>query len=199
MKCNRFSFIPARFILPFCISALSAFTTAGAHEAHVHGVGNLDVAIDSNTLSLHLATPLINLLGFEHAANSAPDRQATKKMGAQLHAAASIFAITPAAQCKPVSVKLVSAVLGAALLGEAPSTAAADAASLGNTAPDKHDGHANLDGDFVFSCAHPEQIKAIDVKLFDLYPGFHSINVQAVTLKGQSAATLTPGSTSIPF
>jgi hypothetical protein len=195
MKCNRFSFILARFTLVIGISALSALTAAGAHEAHVHGVGNLDVAIDGNTLSLHLATPLINLLGFEHAANSTPDQQATKKMGAQLHVAASIFAITPAAQCKQVSVKLVSAVLGAALLGEAPSTAAADT----QTSPDKHDGHANLDGDFVFSCAHPEQIKAIDVKLFDLYPGFHSINVQAVTLKGQSAATLAPGSASIPF
>jgi hypothetical protein len=193
MKCNRFSFIFA-----VGISALSALTTAGAHEAHVHGVGNLDVAIDGNTLSLHLATPLINLLGFEHAANSAPDQLATKKMGAQLHAAASIFAITPAAQCKQVSVKLESAVLGAALLGEAASTAS-DAAALNSTAPDKHDGHANLDGDFVFNCAHPEQIKAIDVKLFDLYPGFHSINVQAVTLKGQSAATLAPGSASIPF
>jgi hypothetical protein len=190
MNCNRFNVILAAGIF-----ALSTLTPAGAHEAHVHGVGNLDVAIDGNTLTLHLATPLINLLGFEHAANSAPDRQATQKMAAQLHAAGSIFVTTPAAQCKPVSVKLVSAVLGAALLGEAPSTAAADA----QTSPDKHDGHGNLDGDFVFNCAHPEQIKAIDVKLFDLYPGFHSINVQAVTLKGQSAATLAPGSASIPF
>jgi hypothetical protein len=192
MKCNRFSCFS--LILAAGIAALCASTPAGAHEAHVHGVGNLDVALDNNTLTLHLATPLINLLGFEHAANSAPDREATRKMGLQLHAANSIFAITPAAQCKQVSVTLVSAVLEPALLGETPL-----AAKDTQTAADKHDGHANLDGDFVFNCAHPEQIKAIDVRLFDLYPGFHQINVQAVTLKGQSAATLNASATSIPF
>lgn len=192
MKCSRFSCFS--FILAAGISALCALTPAGAHEAHVHGVGTLDVALDNHTLTLHLATPLINLLGFEHAANSAQDQQATRKMGLQLHAANSVFAITPAAQCKPVSVTLVSAVLEPALLGE-PPLAAKDA----QTAADKHDGHANLDGDFVFDCAHPEQIKAIDVKLFDLYPGFHQINVQAVTLKGQSAAILKAGTTNIPF
>ncbi|HWZ47301.1 MAG TPA: DUF2796 domain-containing protein [Herbaspirillum sp.] len=194
MKCNRFSSVSFSIILAAGISALCAMTPASAHEAHVHGVGNLDVALDNHTLTLHLDTPLINLLGFEHAANSAPDQQAAQKMGLQLHMANSVFVITPAAQCVQASVTLVSAALKPALLGET-SLAAKDT----QTAADKHDGHADLDGDFVFSCAHPEQIKAIDVKLFDLYPGFHQINVQAVTLKGQSAATLKAGATSIPF
>ncbi|WP_323510129.1 ZrgA family zinc uptake protein, partial [Glaciimonas sp. CA11.2] len=50
------------------ISALLclALSPAIAHEAHVHGVGKLDVAIDGAQITLHLDTPLINLLGFEH-------------------------------------------------------------------------------------------------------------------------------------
>ncbi|RXZ31084.1 DUF2796 domain-containing protein [Oxalobacteraceae bacterium CAVE-383] len=175
----------------FSIAALSIATAAVAHEAHVHGVGKLDVALDGSTLSLHLDSPLINLLGFEHAATSAPDRQAAQKMGVQLRAADQVFVTTPAAQCHATAVTLMSAALDPALLGQKP--AAADA----NKKAADHDGHADLDADFVFSCAHPEQLRAIDVKLFDLYPGFHRIDVQAVTPKGQSAATLAPGSSMV--
>jgi hypothetical protein len=194
MKHSRFSFRSFRsFTIGTGIVACAAFaaTAAVAHEAHVHGVGKLDVALDSHTLSLHLDSPLINLLGFEHAASSAPDRQAAQKMGMQLHAADKVFVTTPAAQCQATSVKLVSAALDPALLGEQP-------APKGQKAAD-HDGHADLDADFVFNCAHPEQLHAIDVKLFDIYAGFHKIDVQAVTPKGQSAATLQPGTTVIPL
>src|ERR1700693_697644 len=116
MKLTRLSLIVA---VASAISALGAWAPAGAHEAHVHGVGKLDVALDSNTLTLHLDTPLVNLIGFEHEAKSAPDRQAAQKMSIQLRSAADMFVTTPAAECKPASVKLVSAALEPALLGRA--------------------------------------------------------------------------------
>lgn len=175
------------------VSALFALAPAGAHEAHVHGLGKLDVALDGNTLTLHLDTPLVNLLGFEHAAKSAQDRQAAQKMSTQLRSAAGMFAPTPAAECKPASVKLVSAALDPALLGEAPATAKPEPAHAAAGE------HADLDGDFVFHCAHPERLQAIDVKLFDAFPGFQKIDVQAVTPKRQSAVTLKPGATVIPL
>jgi hypothetical protein len=189
MKLARLSLIVA---VACGLSATGAWAPAGAHEAHVHGVGKLDVALDSNTLTLHLDTPLVNLIGFEHEAKSAPDRQAAQKMSIQLRSAAAMFVTTPAAECKPASVTLVSAALAPALLGEAP-------AAMGKAARAKAGEHADLDGDFVFHCAHPERLEAIDVRLFDAFPGFHQIDVQAVTPKRQSAATLKPGATSIPF
>jgi hypothetical protein len=183
---------PLRGVLALaCIAGAFAMAPAVAHEAHVHGVGQLDVALDGRTLSLHLESPLINLIGFEHAATSAPDRQAAQTMGVQLRGAEKVFVTTPGAQCRATSVKLASAALDPALLGEKP--AAADAKAV------DHDGHANLDADFMFDCAHPEQLQAIDVRLFDTYPGFHRIDVQAVTPKSQSAATLAPGATVIPL
>lgn len=175
------------------IASLSALIPAGAHDAHVHGVGKLDVALDNHALTLHLDTPLINLVGFEHPANSAPDRQAVQKMSRQLHAAAAIFVPTAAAACKATSVKLVSAALDPTLLDDAAPVAAK---ARHNAA--QHD-HADLDGDFTFDCAHPEKLRAIDVKLFDAFPGFHRIDVQIVTPQRQSAATLTPGAAAIPL
>lgn len=159
-----------------------------AHEAHVHGVGKLDVALDGKTLSLHLDSPLVNLIGFEHTANSAKDKQAAQDMAKTLRNAASVFVTSPSAECKLSGVQLVSAAIAPALLGEAAGKAAGHADS---------DGHADLDADFSFQCAHPEKLQRIDVKLFDAFKGFNSIDVQLVTAKRQGAAKLTPAAASI--
>jgi len=178
--------IMKRAIPGLAIGALlcTAFFPAIAHEAHVHGVGKLDVAIDGSQVILHLDTPLMNLLGFEHAAKSTKDRQAAQQMVRQLRDAGKIFVTTPAAECRPASVKLVSAALDPILLGEAAAPAATDKPA--------EPGHADLDADFVFQCAHPDRLQSIDVTLFAQFKGFQKIDVQMVTPKKQLAATLLP-------
>ncbi|MFL9877386.1 DUF2796 domain-containing protein [Herbaspirillum rhizosphaerae] len=168
---------------------LSVVTLATAHEAHVHGVGKLDVALDGKTLSLHLDSPLVNLIGFEHAAKSAKDKQAAQDMAKTLRNAATVFVTTPSAECKLSGVQLVSAAIEPALLGEA--------AAKKPAGHEDHDGHADMDADFSFQCAYPERLQRIDVKLFDAFKGFNSIDVQLVTPKRQGAAKLTPTAASI--
>lgn len=177
--------------LPLALSTalLLSAASAGAHEAHVHGVGKLDVALDGKTLSLHLDSPLVNLIGFEHAARSAKDKQAAQAMAKTLRNADTVFVTTPSAECKLTEVKLISAAIEPALLGEK--------AAATRAAGEDHDGHADLDGDFTFQCAHPELLQKVDVKLFDAFKGFNSIDVQLVTGKRQGAAKLTPGSGSL--
>jgi hypothetical protein len=167
----------------------SLMNSAQAHAAHVHGVGKLDVALDGHTLSLHLDSPLVNLIGFEHAANSAKDRQSAQDMAKTLRQAGQLFVTDAAAGCQLSQVKLVSAAIAPALLGE--KTAAKPDAHADN------DGHADLDADFVFQCAAPERLQQIDVKLFDAFKGFLSIDVQLVTAKRQGAARLTPSAAAI--
>lgn len=164
--------------------------SAQAHEAHVHGVGKLDVALDGRTLSLHLDSPLVNLIGFEHAAHSPAERKSAQNMATTLRNAANVFVTSDAAACKVSQVKLVSAAIDPVLLGEA-ATAPAPGSH------EDHDGHADLDADFTFQCAHPERLQTIDVRLFDAFKGFISIDVQLVTAKRQGAARLTPSSSRI--
>ena len=90
----------------------------GNHPAHVHGVGKLDVALEGNTLTLHLDSPLINLVGFEHAASSGKDKDTVRAAVKNLREVNRMFATDAAAQCKPAEVQLESAVLTPALLGE---------------------------------------------------------------------------------
>ncbi|MEB0010240.1 DUF2796 domain-containing protein [Glaciimonas sp. Gout2] len=173
------------------ISALLclALSPAIAHEAHVHGVGKLDVAIDGAQITLHLDTPLMNLLGFEHAAKNTKDRAAAQKMALQLRNASKIFVTTPAAECRPISVKLASNAIDPILLGESPTPAT----KINATA--KAAVHADLDADIVLQCENPHLLKTIDVNLFAKFKGFQKIDVQMVTPKNQLAATLRPSAT----
>lgn len=36
------------------------------HDAHVHGVGKLNVALDGDDLIIELTSPAANIVGFEH-------------------------------------------------------------------------------------------------------------------------------------
>jgi len=177
--------------MAICALLCTAFSPAIAHEAHVHGVGKLDMAIDGDQVTLHLDTPLMNLLGFEHAAKSPKDRSAVQKMALKLRDAGRIFVTTPAAECRPTSIKLASKALHPILLGK-PSTPAA------RTKPTRSE-HADLNADYVLQCAHPDLLKTIDVALFTQFKGFQKIDVQMVTPKKQLAAMLRPSNSRLSW
>jgi hypothetical protein len=154
-----------------CLLPLPAL--AGNPGAHVHGSARLQVAVDGNTLSLQLDTPLANLVGFEHAPRTAQQKQALRAMADRLRQAAEIFTPTPAARCLVVSIELESPLLQ-------PSP------------PAGGDGHADLDGSFVFRCADPAALRDLEVGLFASFPKLRRLDVQVAGPRGQSATRLSP-------
>ncbi len=171
----------AAIALLLCSSAV----TFAAHAAppHVHGVALLDVAVDGSTLSLHLDSPLDNLVGFEHAAYNPGQKAALDQMVAQLNRPDELFITTPSAGCKAQAPKLVSAVLEPASKTSAPH---------GHV-------HADMDADFVFQCAAPQNLHGMDVKLSALFPRTHKVTVQIAGPKGQSSTVLENGNTKVSW
>jgi hypothetical protein len=165
---------------------LSAIFSLTAHAAppHVHGVALLDVAVDGATLSLHLDTPLDNLAGFEHAAYNPAQKTTLDKMVAQLNQPSELFVPTPAAGCRPQTPKLVSAVLEPAKITATPAQ--------GHV-------HADMDADFSFQCAQPQNLHDMDVKLITLFPRTHKVKVQIAGPTGQSAAVLEGSNTKVSW
>jgi len=141
------------------------------HHAHVHGVAKLEVAMDGANLSLHLETPLDGLLGFERAPRTDKERAAVAEMRKKLADAGKLFAPTTAAQCTLKSVQIDAAALDAK-----PAT--------GNTE------HADLNADFLFTCAQPAKLTGMDVRLFQAFPNMRRIDAQVVSAKGQKATRL---------
>jgi len=168
---------------------LFTFAPAMSHEAHVHGIGKLDVAVEGANLSLHLDTPLANLVGFEHTAKSDKDKNAIRKMANTLRDANALFIPTAVAECRLVSAKLKSSVLDQVSVKEAKTS----------SGKGHKNEHADLDADYEFNCVHPEHLNGIEVRLFSAFKGFQQIDVQIVTPKGQSAEKLLPTSSRISW
>lgn len=168
--------------LKTAIAVLLAMLPLLAHAtgAHTHGIAKLQVAVDGATLTLALESPLDNLLGFEHLPRTEKQKAAVRAMSERLNQPGNLFLTTAAARCEPVSTKLESPVL--------------EAAKTPNG-----DGHADLDGEFVFKCAQPGELRGIDVKLFEAFPHLRRLDVQVVGARGQTAGRLTPAQRSISW
>ena len=138
-------------------------------KPHVHGAAELDIAIEKSQITLGLEAPLDSLLGFERAPRGDGEKRRVETAVAALRAGESLFQFPIAAGCKLASVELVSPVLK---LGP-PSPAAAD------------DGHADLDAEYVFTCADTARATEVDVGLFDSFIRMQRIQVEVVTGKGQ--------------
>jgi hypothetical protein len=164
--------------LPFL--ALLAFSTFALgddhrhhHQAHVHGVAKLEVAVEGAHIDLHLESPLEALLGFEHVPRNEQERSAVDRMHQALKQADKLFAPTAAAGCKLVSLKVV-----------APSLEA-------QPAKGGQEAHGDLDAAFRFACAQPGKLTGMEVRLAEAFPRMRRVDAQVVSGRGQSAARLT--------
>lgn len=90
-------------LLPGLVVATTlASTTATAQSAHLHGEGRVNVAIDGDRLFMALESAGADIVGFEHMAHSAAEKQAVANAIAQLGEPMQMLRLTPAAGCETV-------------------------------------------------------------------------------------------------
>lgn len=70
-----------------------------ALDAHEHGVGELNIAVDGNTVAMELHAPGADIVGFEYEATSAEDRAAIDAAVAVLARPLELFVLPAAAEC----------------------------------------------------------------------------------------------------
>lgn len=68
-------------------------------DAHEHGVGQLNIAIDGTTVAMELTAPGADIVGFEYAPTSAEDRAAVEAAIATLAKPLDLFVMPAAAEC----------------------------------------------------------------------------------------------------
>ena len=180
-----------RAALPAAITALALAVPlsagAGKHDhdhghqrAHTHGHAELDVAIDRQTITLHLSSPLDGIVGFERAPRTDAERKRVSEATTRLQAADRLFVPDPAAGCKLSQATLSSPVLG---LGKA------EGHDHGHSHTDKHH---DIDVHIVFACTDAGKARFIDVKLFDAFKRIRSIDAQVASGNGQFKRRLRP-------
>jgi hypothetical protein len=155
-----------RYALLVLLCATGSAIVAEAAEAHQHGVAQMTVAIEGDMATIEFASPLENLLGFEHAPRNDKERKAVQALKESFRKPESLLAPTAAADCRadPVDLEL----------------------------PDdkKSDGHADLHATIVYRCKAPAALKGISLRLFDAYPGLDRVKVELAAPGRQSAVEL---------
>lgn len=136
-------------------------------SAHVHGLAQMDIAVEAQKISIALQTPLDNLVGFERAPRTDNERKRADDAVAKLRAGNDMFKFDAAAGCKLANVSLESPALG-----------------LGNAKPAASGGHAELHGSWTFDCADTAQAAQLEVGLFT-FNQLKRVQVQLVLPKAQ--------------
>jgi len=69
-------FVSATLLAGLVVAAGPAASAEREHGAHEHGVGQLSLAVEGNTVEIEITAPGADIVGFEHAAETEADRAA---------------------------------------------------------------------------------------------------------------------------
>ena len=174
-----------------------------AHEAHgslgkhEHGVASLNVALDGQTLEIQLESPVMNLVGFEHAANSDADKAKVTAARKQLEQPQALFALPAEAKCSLKETELQSPLFADAKHNEHEHEHEHE--------HDDHDhegeaAHSDIEASYHFICAHAEALKTLELgSFFSTFPNTEKLEVQLIGPSGQQGAELTPNHSRLSF
>jgi hypothetical protein len=160
------------------IALLAVLPAAHAQHKHVHGEGQLDVAIEGGKISLALELPLDAAVGFERAPKNDKEKAALAATAQALNDAA-LYVPTPAANCTLQSRTV-----------HVPFTGGDD--KHGHHAHEGETHHADIEATHVYACANPGALKDIETSIFKSFKRLYRLEVQRSGPAGQGAARLTP-------
>lgn len=151
----------------------------GAHE---HGHSKLSMAVEGTRVVMEVAAPGLDILGFEHPAETAEEKAAVEAGKAALADPLSLFVMPAAAGCR-----VVEAVV---LLEQEEHEQEHEAEEhAGEAHEDHHDDdlHSEFAARYTLDCADPGALTDITFAWFDRFPNGKEVEVTLVTDKGQTS------------
>jgi Protein of unknown function (DUF2796) len=162
------------------------------HGPHVHGVAELNVALDGNVLWIELNSPAVNIVGFEHAPQNAEQKAAVRDGIETLKDGGRVFGISADASCRLAAAKVTTDI-------EHPGTEHHDDNEHGEEEEHAGEAHSEFQASYRFECAAPDALEQLEVHLFDLFPGTEEVEAQVISGARQTAAELTAATPNLPL
>lgn len=162
-------------------------------DSHEHGVGELNIAVDGNTVAMEFHAPGADIVGFEYAAESVQDRRAIDAAVATLARPLELFVLPPAAEC---SVVQASAELESEDSHDDHGEGHDDdhAEEHEEEHADGHDddhadeaGHTEFHAEYTLTCGNPDALTEITFAYFDTFENAREIEVQIISASGAQA------------
>ena len=158
--------------------------------AHQHGIAELNLVVEGEVLLLELTTPADNLLGFEHRARSAADKDKLSRTLALLRRGTPLFRPTAAAACELQLAEIDSPLVE----GDAQEDH-----EHAHEEKEEGGGHSEFQLGYRFHCQHPEALTGVEVRLWEHFAGFERIHGQLIGPRGQQRFELGPDQRRIHF
>lgn len=175
--------------------------TAGAgqesfrqHGAHVHGVGQLNVALEGDRLWMEFISPSINIVGFEHSPGTHEQKQIIDNAIQTLRDPEQVFAFAPEAGCRMTTVDVETTILKEGHHKRDDGHHAHEEEKRHDHGEHNEEAHSEFQATYEFQCTKPDRLEYIDVLLFERFAGTEEIEAQIIGPGGQRSAELTPGS-----
>lgn len=197
-----------------CIAFLAAFPAFAEStrelDAHEHGVGALNIAVDGSTVAMEFHAPGADIVGFEYVAESDADIATIEAAIDVLSVPLELFRVPAAAACtiEEVSVELESEEAHEAHDHEDEhgdhdhdgekdhdhddheEQKDADHADHEDHDHEDHSdeaGHTEFHAEYTLNCADPSAITSLEFDYFDTFENALEVEVQIITASGAQA------------
>ena len=136
----------------------SGTAVAQTVDAHEHGHGALNIAVEGKTVLMELEVPGADIVGFEHDPKNDAEREKIAAALAILEAPLDLFLLPSEAGCSAVEI---------------------EAERHGD-----HGEHSEFHAEYRLVCDDPKKIDRIRFAYFETFPGAEELEIQLVTDKG---------------
>lgn len=167
------------------------------HDAHVHGAATLQLILQGNELEMEFHSPAMNIVGFEHAAATADEKQKIQDALATLRQAGELFSFS-GTRCQLTDVE-----------AELDRDDHDDDHGHDDDHDQHHDdhkedhadehaaAHSEFEVDYRFRCDDGSRLSAIEVKLPARFSGIQKLDAEWILNDSQGAAELTANAATI--
>ncbi|MDD9978163.1 MAG: DUF2796 domain-containing protein [Boseongicola sp.] len=153
-------------------------------NAHEHGLGELNIAIDGSTVVMELFAPGSDIVGFEYEAKNTEDRAAVDAAVATLAKPLDLFVLNAAAECNVIK-------SSASLESEDEHEDHDEHGHVEHADAEDHEdaetSHTEFHAEYTLNCGDPEKLAGIEFAYFDAFPNALELEVQIVTSTGAQA------------
>ncbi|GAB6263750.1 zinc uptake protein ZrgA [Photobacterium sp. R1] len=190
---NTQHFRAASWLLVSAAAFSGASQAHTQHEAHVHGQVELNIAQDGNDLLIEFTAPAADIVGFEHPPQTEQDQSILKQALQTLNQPTLLFNLNTTAGCH-----LHESHVSDTLSGHSETAHEHHHEHEHEHEHEKHDHHdhenhnehAGFSAQYTFRCDTISKLKSLHLAWFTAFPATENIQVQAITERGQQAATL---------
>jgi hypothetical protein len=168
------------------VGAIAAFPVTAEETrelgAHEHGHSVLNIAIEGDRIEMELMAPGMDIVRFEHAAETDEHKAAVEEAEAILSDPLALFVLPADAAC---TTERASVALEAE--DEHEKEHAEEAEHEEHAEDEGEESHTEFHAEYTITCASPDDIGGIEFAFFERFPGAEEIEVLVITENGQTS------------